>query len=584
MKDAKAVIASAGHSLREFWTDPSPIFKQLTTVGAFLVAILIVVFVPGFGVVHIDAFVYGVAVVVGATMLAAIVSIQRSYWRLEGIPWALDFIAIGLLQLATNSSLSPITLLPVLVVLLFAGMEGNRKFIGYSALGSIVALVVPVIVGQESTESLWVAIFGVVVMTNVAWFVHEVTSSQRQGLVKQRELSAATEDLLQASLAHTRELEQSKSERSAAERMLRGVWLAVTEQAIIATDVRGVIAAWNPGAEKLLGYRAEEVVDARGITELLAPDQASELDTAAVVSSPENALTALVGSGTERSTAEWNLLLHDGSSVPVQLSSTPRFDELGAQIGYLFVANDISEAREVAKLKDEFVGLISHELRTPLSSIIGYLELLRDEDEDPLTESQLQYLGIAERNAHRLLHLVGDLLFAAQVEAGSFRLDETEVDLAEILDASLATARPIADNAGVRLVRDVSGSNAIRVTGDPVRLGQAIDNLVSNAVKFTPRGGTVTLSLDIEGDSVVLSVRDTGLGIAASELDQLFSRFFRATTATANAVPGVGLGLTITKAIVTAHHGEMGVESEEGVGTCFRVTLPLASMPVEAQI
>jgi signal transduction histidine kinase len=109
-----------------------------------------------------------------------------------------------------------------------------------------------------------------------------------------------------------------------------------------------------------------------------------------------------------------------------------------------------------------------------------------------------------------------------------------------------------------------------------LRLGQACDNLISNALKFTPRGGTVTVSLSRSSGDAVITVRDTGMGIAESELDQLFARFFRASTATRNAVPGVGLGLTITKAIVTAHHGAMAVESEEGVGTRFSVSLPLA--------
>jgi signal transduction histidine kinase len=116
------------------------------------------------------------------------------------------------------------------------------------------------------------------------------------------------------------------------------------------------------------------------------------------------------------------------------------------------------------------------------------------------------------------------------------------------------------------------------VHGDPLRLAQAVDNLVSNALKFTPRGGTVTVALGLDTKNATVTVQDTGMGIAASEMDQLFSRFFRATTATRNAVPGVGLGLTITKAIVTAHHGEMGVESEEGVGTRFSLTLPLAAV------
>jgi signal transduction histidine kinase len=143
-----------------------------------------------------------------------------------------------------------------------------------------------------------------------------------------------------------------------------------------------------------------------------------------------------------------------------------------------------------------------------------------------------------------------------------------------IITAAVESARPVAESAGVSL-NEVLPDAAAVVYGDPLRLGQAVDNLISNAVKFTPRGGTVTVALGLSGDSATITVSDTGIGIPAAELDQLFGRFFRASTATRNAVPGVGLGLTITKAIVNAHGGEMGVHSEEGVGTTFSLTLPL---------
>ena len=126
-------------------------------------------------------------------------------------------------------------------------------------------------------------------------------------------------------------------------------------------------------------------------------------------------------------------------------------------------------------------------------------------------------------------------------------------------------------------------ADALSVRGDSVLLGQACDNLISNAVKFTPRGGRVTVSLESRNACAVVTVRDTGIGIPESELDQLYARFFRASTATRNAVPGVGLGLTITKAIVTAHEGKLDVESEEGVGTAFIMTLPVATQPLATQ-
>jgi signal transduction histidine kinase len=250
----------------------------------------------------------------------------------------------------------------------------------------------------------------------------------------------------------------------------------------------------------------------------------------------------------------------------------------------------MTEARAAERLKDQFVSLISHELRTPLSSILGYLELVMDDEEQPLTAEQRQYLGTVERNAQRLLRLVGDLLFTAQVDAGRFTLQPEDVDLAGVVRAAEETARVTAAARGVSVGVEVPAAGLV-VRGDALRLGQACDNLVSNAVKFTPAGGEVTLRLrtgwqreegavtDAPVDGArpvaVLSVVDTGVGIPAGEQGRLFTSFFRASTARRNAVPGVGLGLTITKAITTAHGGTLDVTSAEGRGTTFILTLPL---------
>jgi signal transduction histidine kinase len=366
--------------------------------------------------------------------------------------------------------------------------------------------------------------------------------------------------------------------------MFRGLWASVTEQSVIGTDVTGLIDAWNPGATKLLGIDWRETQGKRFVFDFHVKkeldERARELNYPpgeTVLNPGFSALveTARLGSAESR---EWTYIREDGTPVPVSLSVTKRVDDSGQTFGYLFVAADVTQAREVSRLKDEFVGLISHELRTPLSSILGYLELLRDDDEHPLSEEQEQYLAVAERNAHRLLRLVGDLLFTAQVESGKFPLDLKDVELEQIVTAAVESARPAAAAAGITITEEVVDSELVTY-GDPVRLGQVCDNLISNAIKFTPKDGTVTISLSKSEKSALITVRDTGMGIPASELDQLFSRFFRATTATRNAVPGVGLGLTITKAIVVAHHGEMGVTSDEGVGTEFSVTLPLAAQP-----
>ena len=230
--------------------------------------------------------------------------------------------------------------------------------------------------------------------------------------------------------------------------------------------------------------------------------------------------------------------------------------------------------QETQRLKDEFSALVSHELRTPLTSILGYLEIVLEQEHDEQTS---QFLEVVDRNARRLLRLVGDLLFVAQVEAGKLALETGSIDIAALAAEAVEAAAPAAESANVSLRLD-AGRLPI-TSGDAGRVGQALDNLISNAVKFTPAGGSVTVCVAQEGSEAVVEVSDTGIGIGAAEQERLFERFFRATTARESATPGVGLGLAITQAIVEGHGGAISVESEEGAGTTFRLTLPLT--PVE---
>jgi PAS domain S-box-containing protein len=226
--------------------------------------------------------------------------------------------------------------------------------------------------------------------------------------------------------------------------------------------------------------------------------------------------------------------------------------------------------RELDRLKDEFVALVSHEVRTPLTSIRGYLELLSDEQ---LTSEQREFTNIIGRNSDRLLRLINDLLFIAQIEDGRLTVEHDRIDLGPIVAQALVAAAPMAKAGEVELSGD--DSLALPVTGDAGRLAQLLDNLVSNAIKFTPAGGAVEVAAGAESDTVWIEVRDTGIGISEADQERLFNKFFRTRAATKSSIQGTGLGLAISKAIVQAHGGSIQVESGEGSGSTFRVELSI---------
>ncbi|MGO4474447.1 sensor histidine kinase [Arthrobacter sp. M-10] len=242
--------------------------------------------------------------------------------------------------------------------------------------------------------------------------------------------------------------------------------------------------------------------------------------------------------------------------------------------GAVIVFKDVTDVVDALAAKDELVANVSHEFGSPLTSILGNIDLVLRGDQELQPATRLG-LEVAERNAERLRALVEDLLSsAAAVESVHLR----RTDLAGLVENSLVSARAQADAAHVGLVADVPAP--LWANADPLRLGQALDNLVSNAIKYSPGGGLVTIRAERNDGWVQLEVKDTGMGMTTDESARIFTRFFRTNAARQAAIPGVGLGLSITKSIVERHGGSISCSSEPGSGSTFTVALP-AGQPQE---
>jgi PAS domain S-box-containing protein len=236
------------------------------------------------------------------------------------------------------------------------------------------------------------------------------------------------------------------------------------------------------------------------------------------------------------------------------------------------LARQNKRLRELDALKDEFLALISHELRTPLATMAGFLDVLLEQEPPPASE-QSRYLKIIDRNTRRLLHLVGDLLLIAEIDADRFTLRLEPTDLGKVVAEATESAAPTAQAAGIALRARVPQRPLAALVDEP-RIEQLLDNLIGNALKFTPPGGSVTVSCRQRRDTVEVAVGDTGAGIEVDEQPHLFERFFRTRAAREEAVAGCGLGLAIVQAIVERHGGTIAVAGRPRARATFTVSLP----------
>jgi len=372
---------------------------------------------------------------------------------------------------------------------------------------------------------------------------------------------------------------------------LQAVLDAATQVSIIATDVNGVIDVFNAGAERMLGYTAEEMVGRQTPqiihveTEVLSRGQELTQELGRKIDGfrvfVENASR---GQPEER---EWTYERKDGTRLPVNLAVTARRDRDGHVIGFLGIATDISarkraeadilkakEAAEAAnRAKSDFLANMSHEIRTPLNAIIGMTELVLDTE---LIHTQREYLAMVRESGESLLAVINDILDFSKIEAGKLSLERTSFNIRELLGDTLKSLSLRAHRKRLELVCHFAPDVPIAVEGDPHRLRQMVINLVGNAIKFTETG-EVVLDVAVErmeeiGPMLHFRVADTGVGIPQEKLDTIFEAFEQADTSTTRRYGGTGLGLAIVSRLVDLMEGNIWVESEVGRGSEFHFT------------
>ncbi len=333
--------------------------------------------------------------------------------------------------------------------------------------------------------------------------------------------------------------------------------------AIFNLDPRGKLTLFNKEAERLSGFSRDEVLGAH-YTQMLCPEHVEQM---------QSLLLADASGEVSQQACEIDLLDKWGQRVPLEIRVSA-LERAGGLEGWQVIGRDVSERRRLEAMKSQFLATVSHDLRTPLASIMGFSEMLLEGSPGPLNETQDEFLGIVFENSQRLMALVNDLLDISKLEVGRVSLDVKTIELPRLIAGVVDEMSPLIYRKNISL--EVDCAETLPPTqGDQRRLEQVLNNLLSNAVKFTPEGGRVEVKAELEGEQLVVTVRDTGVGIPPDDLPHLFQPFHRGGNVTAQAIEGTGLGLSIAKALVEAHGGNMGVESELDKGSTFWFTLPV---------
>ena len=372
----------------------------------------------------------------------------------------------------------------------------------------------------------------------------------------------------------------------------------VGEYAIFMLDPNGRVATWNVGAERIKGYKPHDIIGQH--FSIFYPSEAKESGW------PDHELREATEKGSFVDTG-WRIR-KDGTRFWANVTITALRDAAGRLIGYAKLTRDLTDAKRAeaielanrhheemldaersarmaaqraTQLKDEFLATLSHELRTPLNAILGWTQILLRGEAPGGPDAQKKAVEVIDRNARAQVQLIDDLLDLSRIMTGKIRLELQQISFASVVEAAVDSAMPSADTKDIRL-KAIYGASRDIVSADAARLQQVVWNLLTNAIKFTPKGGQVHVLIQRVNSHLELSISDTGIGIPESYLPHVFDRFSQRDGSTTRAYGGLGLGLAICKQLVELHGGSIRAASGgEGKGATFFVQLPLSIVQLE---
>lgn len=333
-----------------------------------------------------------------------------------------------------------------------------------------------------------------------------------------------------------------------------------SQDSIVSIDVNRIVTSWNKGAEILYGYTADEVIG-KSLGIVMLPKDIQDL-IEKVANIKQEVFVPIY---------ETVRMHKSGKSADLQIALSPVRNSEGEVIGISTIARDITESKLQEQLKDEFIAVASHELKTPVTSIRSYSELLIEHLKDSDDTTALSFSQKLNMEVERMVELLRTLLDTTKLSGGEVLLHMVRFDIGLLIQEQIEVLQRISPQYQIR----VEGDAGSMVIADRKLIGQAITNLLTNAVRYSPDGGKIIASIKQNHQKVEVSVQDFGIGIPADMTSKIFERYFRVKGTPKATASGIGLGLYITAQIVRQHGGEISVESQEEVGSTFSFTLPL---------